>query len=224
MTEFPTDDTQALDPASSRLLEKIGGGIISGDLAPGEKLTEAELSKRYSVSRGPLREALVRLQERQLIERVPFSGTRVASPSMQTLEELYEIRAVLEGLAARRAALLATPEQVDELRAILEAITHKSKHDAATSYPLATPPARVFHDRIADIAGNRQLIGILSREIWQFSMQIGRRWMRVPERVKASILEHEQIVSAIANRDGEFAEIVMRRHVAAAHKVQSTKA
>src|SRR5262249_47640047 len=111
-----TDD-DIFDSASDRLFSLIRSGIISGDLAPGEKLTEASLAKRYGVSRAPLREALLRLEERQLIERVPFSGMRVASPSLRMLRELYEVRAVLEGLAARRAAALATPRDIAELRA-----------------------------------------------------------------------------------------------------------
>jgi DNA-binding GntR family transcriptional regulator len=110
IVDDPNGD-DGFDSASERLLALIGAGIISGDLAPGEKLTEIGLSKRYGVSRAPLREALLRLEERQLIERMPFSGTRVASPSLRTLGELYEVRAVLEGLAARRGCRHAIPDR-----------------------------------------------------------------------------------------------------------------
>ena len=90
--------------------------IVSGELSPGAKVTERELAQRYGVNRAPLREALLRLEERRLIERVPFSGTRVFQPSDRMLAELWDIREVLEGLAARRAAETATQAEIEELR------------------------------------------------------------------------------------------------------------
>ena len=105
IVDDPTGDDR-FNSASERLLALIGAGIISGDLAPGEKLTEIGLSKRYGVSRAPLREALLRLEERQLIVRMPFSGTRVASPSLRTLGELYEVRAVCSRVLRRGAPRL----------------------------------------------------------------------------------------------------------------------
>jgi len=217
MVDNQSEETE-FDSASEKLLTMIGGGIISGDLAPGEKVTEAALAKRFRVSRAPLREALVRLEERQLIERTPFSGTRVASPSLRTLQELYEIRAVLEGLAARRAAAVATPGQIKELHAIIATLRQQAKDRASPASPTVTPAEHPFHSKIAEIGGSEQLAALLKREIWTFSREVGRRWYRSPERAEASLNEHEQIVNAIADGDGELAEILMRRHVAAASK------
>jgi DNA-binding GntR family transcriptional regulator len=219
IVDDPNGD-DGFDSASERLLALIGAGIISGDLAPGEKLTEIGLSKRYGVSRAPLREALLRLEERQLIERMPFSGTRVASPSLRTLGELYEVRAVLEGLAARRAAAAATPSQIEELRAAVEDGA-RALRDAKPTLPQAgSPTPHRLHNKIAEIAGSLELARLLSREIWRFSMQIHRQWNRSPERMQASIREHEHIVAAIEAADEELAEMLMRRHIAAAYKGQ----
>jgi DNA-binding GntR family transcriptional regulator len=212
--------TEEFDSASERLLSLIGSGIIAGDLAPGEKLTETGLAKRYGVSRAPLREALLRLEERQLIERMPFSGTRVAAPSLRMLGELYEVRAVLEGLAARRAAAAATPAQIDELRAAVEE-GGRTVRDARPTLPqTGSPTPQRFHTLIAEIAGSLELGRLLGREIWRFSIQIHRKWNRSPERLQASIREHEHILAAIEAADEELAELLMRRHIAAAYKGQ----
>jgi DNA-binding GntR family transcriptional regulator len=208
------------DSTSGRLLSLIGAGIISGDLAPGEKLTEVGLAKRYGVSRAPLREALLRLEERQLIERMPFSGTRVASPSLRTLSELYEVRAVLEGLAARRAAAAATPLQIEELRAAVEDGAKSARDAKPTSPQTGSPTPQRFHSKIAEIAGSLELTRLLGREIWRFSIQIHRKWNRSPERLQASIGEHQHILAAIEAADEELAEMLMRRHIAAAYKGQ----
>lgn len=215
-----TDDDADLggERASERLLTMIGGGIISGDLAPGEKMTEAALAKRYRVSRAPLREALVRLEERQLVERTPFSGTRVASPSLRSLQELYEIRAVLEGLAARRAATLASADQIAALRSTLATVARLAKGAGTAASSPGAPAASPFHSKIAELGGSEQLTVLLQREIWRFSSEVGRRWYRSPERIEASLFEHEQIVEAIADGDGELAEMLMRRHISAAFK------
>lgn len=203
---------------SDRLLWLIGSGIISGDLAPGEKLTELGLAKRYGTSRAPLREALLRLEERGLVERLPFSGTRVALPSQRMLDELYEVRAVLEGLAARRAAARSTPEQIAALRVALAEGAEATRTTAQTFPLFGSPAAHQFHNKIAEVAGSLELIRLLNREIWQFSMLSDRRWHRSPTRLEASIREHEHILSAIELGDEELAEMLMRRHVAAAYK------
>lgn len=214
------DDNEMFDSTSERLLSLIGSGIIAGELAPGEKLTETGLAKRYGVSRAPLREALLRLEERQLIERMPFSGTRVASPSLRMLSELYEVRGVLEGLAARRAAAAATPDQIEELRAAVEDGARAARDAEPTAPEPGSPTPQRFHTKIAEIAGSLELARLLGREIWRFSIQINRRWQRSPERLRASIREHEHILGAIEVADEELAEMLMRRHIAAAYKGQ----
>jgi DNA-binding GntR family transcriptional regulator len=151
---------------------------------------------------------------------MPFSGTRVASPSLRMLGEMYEVRAVLEGLAARRAAAAATPAQIEELRATVEDGA-RSVRDAKPMAPqTGSPTPHRFHNKIAEIAGSLELARLLGREIWRFSIQIHRKWNRSPERLQASIREHEHILVAIEAADEELAEMLMRRHIAAAYKGQ----
>ena len=204
-------------PASERVLERIGQSILTGELLPGTRLTETDLAQRFGVSRAPLREALLRLEERQLIERVPFSGMRVAPLGPRTIDELYEIREVLEGLACRRAATIITPEQVEELRQLLvrraEALREVRAADVRQ-----LPTIHDFHKMIAAISGNRALERLLNGEIWNYLRAQYRRFARSKERVEVGLTEHMRIVDALAAGDGDLAELLMRRHVAASRQ------
>jgi DNA-binding GntR family transcriptional regulator len=97
----------------------------------------------------------------------------------------------------------------------------RALRDAKPTLPQAgSPTPHRLHNKIAEIAGSLELARLLSREIWRFSMQIHRQWNRSPERMQASIREHEHIVAAIEAADEELAEMLMRRHIAAAYKGQ----
>jgi len=199
--------------ASERVLEAIGQSILVGELLPGARLTEVDLAQRFGVSRAPLREALLRLEERQLIERVPFSGMRVAPLLPQTIDELYEIREVLEGLACRRAAAIITPEQVGALRTLLVRRKAALNERRDTDDMRQLPTIQDFHKMIAAIAGNRALERLLNGEIWNYLRAQYRRFARSPSRVATGLEEHRRIVDALAAHDGELAELLMRRHV-----------
>lgn len=203
--------------ASEKVLGQIGHSILSGEFEPGARLTETDLAQRFGVSRSPLREALLRLEERQLIERVPFSGMRVASLDPRTVDELYEIREALEGLACRRAAAVITPEQIAGLRAAL-ADRSAARRAARNGDARKQPTIQDFHVLIARISGNRELERLLTGEIWNYMRAQYRRWARAPERMELGHAEHLRIVDALEARDGELAEILMRRHIIASRQ------
>ena len=94
--------------------------IVKGDLAPGEKIGEVELCSRFNLTRGPLREALGRLESRGLLVRRPHAGVKVVSVSADELMELYRIRETMEGLAARQAAERMTDQEIADLSATLD--------------------------------------------------------------------------------------------------------
>src|SRR5690606_27521609 len=93
--------------------------IVRGALVPGTKLGETELAARYGVSRGPLREAIRRLESRRLLERIPHVGTRVAMLDAADLAEIYRVREALEGMAAKLAAENMTAEEIAGLNELL---------------------------------------------------------------------------------------------------------
>lgn len=204
----PSDHTSS----SERLVEEIRTRIVSGELSPGAKVTERELAQRYGVNRAPLREALLRLEERRLIERVPFSGTRIFQPSNRMLSELWDMREVLEGLAARRAAETATPAEVEELRRMASEGSARLARTSAEDYR-DLPAIRDIHMRIAAISGNRELERVLNSEIWLYLRANYRRWVKAIEKRAVGALQHERIAEAIGSRDGDVAEVLMRKHI-----------
>ena len=104
------------DKASMRLTQ----AIITGELAQGQKLSEADLATRFGISRGPLREAIRQLEGMRLVKRVPHAGARVIKLDRQSMADLYRVREALEGLACRMAAEQMTPAEVNHLYTLLD--------------------------------------------------------------------------------------------------------
>src|SRR5680860_888449 len=122
--------------------------IVKGDLAPGDKIGELELCSRFELTRGPLREALGRLESRGLLVRRPHAGVKVVSVSASELVELYHIREVMEGLAARQAAERMTDQEIADLQATLD--THEAMIDEARGQAYYQAEGDYdFHHRIA---------------------------------------------------------------------------
>src|SRR6201995_5474217 len=106
------------------LAERIEAAIISGDLQPGRKLSEQALAASLGVSRGPLREAIRRLEGRKLLERTPNIGVRVASLSPNDLYEILQVREALEGMACGLAATNMTDDELEALTELLDQPQH----------------------------------------------------------------------------------------------------
>lgn len=205
---------ETVEPRSERLFGLLRDSIIRGELPPGVAMTEPELAKRFGVSRAPLREALRRLEEQQLLERSPYRGMRVAQLSSRRVEELYEIREELEALACRRAAGRLTDPDLVQLKEAL-ADERASIHARTTARPGAIPPTRVLglHEVTARIADNRELLRILDSAIWRLLRADYWRGVREPAVLRASHVEHVSIVRALAQHDSTLSELLMRRHI-----------
>lgn len=206
-------DKQTDAPLSDLIGQTISEAIIAGELTPGMRLREAELAARFGVSRAPLREALRLLEERRLIERLPYSGVRVVEMSATMIADLYELREVLEGIACRRAATRITPEEIAELESLLA--DEGQYAEAVENGNVARPsPIRDFHFRVAQISGNAELLRLLSTDLWRHARIYYRTmWKRLWKRSRVTHLEHVRILEALKDRDGEMAEMLMRRHI-----------
>ncbi|HEY4203153.1 MAG TPA: GntR family transcriptional regulator [Devosiaceae bacterium] len=200
---------------SDSLFTRLSEAIVQGEFPPGSKLSEPRLAARFGVSRGPLREAIRRLEERKLVTRAPRQGVRVVVPSREAAVELFQMREVLEGLAAREAARRATPAEVQDLRDMLARHAEALSRPDAMVYWQATANAD-FHFLVARIAGNGRLFDLLCGEYYTILRLYRMQHRIVPGRAKRALLEHERIVDAIAEGDAELAELLMRRHIAAA--------
>lgn len=199
------------------VFRRIQAAIVRGDIAPGSKISEPELARTYGVSRGPLREAIHRLEGQRLLVRIPHVGARVVSLSQAELIELYDIREALEGMACRLAAARMTAAEVDELRRVLDTHERDAGFQAGVGYYQQEGDFD-FHYRIIQGSGNRTLAQLLCGELYQLVRMYRIRFSTTPNRPRQAFAEHHRILDAIADRDGELAELLMRRHIAGSRR------
>ena len=208
------DDSETL---SEHVFRRIQAAIVKGEIAPGSKISEPELARTYGISRGPLREAIHRLEGQRLLVRVPHVGARVVSLSHAQLIELYEIRESLEGMACRLAAERMTQAEIDELRRVLDLHEQDAAFKAGVGYYQQEGDFD-FHYRIIQGSGNKTLAQILCGELYQLVRMYRLQFSATPNRPRHAFNEHHRILDAISDRDGELAELLMRRHIAASKR------
>src|SRR5690554_278452 len=202
---------------ADRVFEQIQNAIVHGELSPGQKIGEAELSTMFGVSRGPLREAIRRLEGRGLVVRKPHSGTTVVEVSADELVQLYYVREALEGMACRLAAQNMPDEEIAELQALLEQHQLQSEKDQGQSYYQSEGDFD-FHYRIVQGSRNEKLKHMLCGDLYHLVRMYRYRFSSARGRPQKALAEHLRIVEAIADRDGELAELLMRRHIAASRR------
>nr|WP_319556123.1 GntR family transcriptional regulator [uncultured Vibrio sp.] len=203
---------------SETLTESLIEVIVNGDVAPGSKISEPELARKYQVSRGPLREALMRLEGLGLIERIPHVGARVITFSPEKLIELYSVREALEGMAARLAARHITQEELLSLEMLLS--THSKHIDQVEGSSYFHQHGDFdFHYRIIQASRNSKLITLLCDELYHLLRMYRYQSPRSQSRPNEALNEHKYILEAIRNRDEELAEMLMRRHISGSRKL-----
>ncbi|EIC9842409.1 GntR family transcriptional regulator [Vibrio cholerae] len=204
--------TEKESTKSENLTEYLIEAIVEGELAPGSKISEPELAKRFQVSRGPLREALMRVEGLGLIERIPHIGARVIQLSPTKLVELYAVREALEGMAARLAARNITEIELAGLESLLS--THSTHIDQVEGASYFHQQGDFdFHYRIIQASRNQQLIGLLCDELYHLLRMYRYQSPRSHSRPVEALEEHKFILRAIRQRDEELAEMLMRRHI-----------
>lgn len=200
---------QAVTSADKTFLQ-LRVDIVEGNIPAGSKLSETELSTKYQVSRAVIREAINRLESCHLVERKANVGARIVSLTPQGLIQLYQVREALEGMAARLAAKNMSDEEIADLTSLLD--NHFQTVKGGESYYQEAGDLD-FHYRIILGSKNQHLIEVLVNGIYHlirmYRVQLG---MAGP-RVTTAFDEHKHVVQAIANRDEELAEMLMRRHI-----------
>ncbi|MBS1843631.1 MAG: GntR family transcriptional regulator [Actinobacteria bacterium] len=198
-------------PVKQAIVAELREDIISGELRPGEKLSEARLARRFGVSRTPVREAFKELESEDLVTIERRRGTFVTRLTRAEVMELYTVRAALEGMAARLCAERMTDETLKDLDEIMAGLQEAVDADDG---PLFLARDKTLHERIFAGAGNSMLTqhySLLSAHMQR--ERLGSLVTRRPGRLARSLAEHQQILRAIADRDGPSAELAMRMHV-----------
>ncbi|MDO8208459.1 MAG: GntR family transcriptional regulator [Gallionella sp.] len=196
------------DIASHRLAHSI----VTGELAQGQKLNEAELAERFGMGRGPLREALRHLEGMRLVKRIPNAGARVVVLDYKTMSDLYEVREALEGMACRIAATRMTDEEINQLSRLLDSHEMQIEQQGGGVYSQSEGDLD-FHFQIVRGSRNEMLMDMLGSEQYQLQRMCRYRTSRNAQRTRPALQQHRQIAEALLQRDGELAEILMRRHI-----------
>ncbi|MGK0270478.1 MAG: DNA-binding GntR family transcriptional regulator [Cocleimonas sp.] len=212
---FESVETKTL---SEQVFNELKDAIIAGDLEQGSKITEDGLAKQYGISRGPLREAIRRLEAIRLLVRIPHAGMRVVTLTTEIMEEIYTVREALEGMSARLAAQRMSDDDITSLSVLLD--KHQNSIDESQGKHYLQHEGNLdFHFRIASASNNQWLIDLLSSELYQLLRMCRQRSGQTPARPSKAIQEHRSIVEAIQTRDPELAELLMRRHISGAWKI-----
>jgi phosphonate utilization transcriptional regulator len=198
--------TSSLASVAQSELERM---ILSGELAPGSKLTEMALAARLGISRGPLREAFRMLEEAGLVRTEKNRGVFVRDIPIDEAVEIFDLRAAMDELVGRRLAEHITPAQLKEIKALVDGMERAVKADDTRGYHLLN---LLFHDRLVEMAGNRKLSAIYRKLIKELSLfrrlNLADGWL-----MPISAGEHRAIVKAIAAGDAEAAGKAMFDHV-----------
>ena len=184
--------------------------ISDRKIPPGVKLVEQDLSKEFGVSRTAIREALADLENQGLVNRKPNKGTVVRKVEPESLLEIYEIREVLEGLAARLAAEKTRPEDWEDLKREFgkpfEQIVKNLQFEEYLN--LITK----FRKRMVEKANNRELSKYIDSIYAQIRI-VQRRVIILPGRIQKAIHEHREVLDAIIEGDPDKAEAMKRRNL-----------
>jgi DNA-binding GntR family transcriptional regulator len=182
--------------------------IVSLELAPGDPIREPELTAKLGIGRTPIREALRRLALERLVEVYPRRGMFVTTVDVRDLARLCEVRAVLEPEAARLAAERATKPDLEELTALIEELLDPRRRDDRALIDLDER----IHRTIYHTSHNQLLEETLE---WYYTHAL-RIWMLALDRTRtlqSAVLEHHELLDAIARGKGERAAALMRAHV-----------
>ena len=203
--------TASLVSVAQQEIERL---ILSGELAPGAKLTEAALSERLGVSRGPIREAFGRLGEAGLVRQEKNRGVFVRDIAPEEAAELYELRALMDELAGRRLARSLTAEQGRRLRQIVAQMEQAARAADADAYHLLNLD---FHALIVEFAGNRKMAVAYGRVVKELALA-RRRNLAEAKALLRSAAEHRQILEAIVSGDPQAAGRALHEHADAGRR------
>jgi len=208
--------------AAERAYNTLRAGIIEGVYPPGSRVTEQEIAASAGVSRTPVREALRRLEAEGLLRFVPHQGAFVSSWTDQDSEDIFELRAMLEGYGARLAASKASSENIQQLRELAEKQCREAAEKPAGHLERIADLNSQFHRHLRQVAASTRLRATLATiSSAPLVLQTFRDYD--DDDLNRSAHHHMELVEAIEAGDGDWAESVMHSHVMAARRAFRSK-
>lgn len=214
------DERSRLDGISDRSLtdqayEIIKGAIVSLKLKPGERLKESMLAEELGISTTPIKGALAQLKQEGFVENTRFRGASVAEINDRDVEEIFELRELLEGAAVKRAAIIFSSEDLQKGEALLEKMREAYKAGDTESY---ATPSRDFHYLFTRAFGNQRMINTLKTFSDQLE-RIRRTIIVAPGNIPLFIKDYEKILEALKKREPEEAERALLAHIRRAKEI-----
>ncbi|CAH1655180.1 GntR family transcriptional regulator [Chelatococcus asaccharovorans] len=203
------DNRAVSETIVARLAQRLREEILSGQLSSGTRLKLRELSDRFGVSQMPIRDALVKLSSEGLVELQPNRGAAVRQIDHQFIENMFDIRMMLEELLVRRAIERSSDAELASLRPL--ANRHAEAAQRGT-FPELMAANLAFHGRITDLARNAEAARILDQG-WELIYALRGQTGYAEGRLQDIIDEHNALVAAIEARDVETAGRLARQHV-----------
>jgi DNA-binding GntR family transcriptional regulator len=192
-----------------RAYAAIKGAILSLKLEPGIPVVENDLAQQLGISKTPVRDALLELEHEGFVTRVQFKGTYVTDVTMKDMTEIFQLRAVLEGLAARLATPLLSSEDLEQIDVNLTAAEAAlAEGDLAHCSALG----QCLHNAMIDKAGNQRLT-LITRNLDDHVRRFRVLSDRISGRLNKSVKEHRRVQAALCQRDPAAAEQAMRVHL-----------
>ncbi|WP_088624705.1 GntR family transcriptional regulator [Oceanicola sp. 22II-s10i] len=196
----------------ARIHRAIRQRILSGDLPPGTHLAAAEIAGEFRVSRTPAREALLLLASQGFVDVIPNRGAYVRNWSREDIEEVFDLRALLEPHAAARAASRASAQDVAELEALASEMETASRSRSASDRDRLAVLNDRFHRRIASIAGGPRLERFIN-DTYELVLQAWTFGTFSDEDMARSMMHHRDLISAFRTGDAALAHAVMESHI-----------
>jgi DNA-binding GntR family transcriptional regulator len=210
-TQLPLENLPPLAPASrvaDAVYAALREAILDLRLKPGTPLNVPALARQFNVSRSPVREAVQQLRSEGLADEQPWKGSVVVSIGIEDAMDVHDMRGVLEGLAARRAAMTAVPADIEAMSAVLERQAVAVRTQDAKLYAETN---REFHSAIRRIGGARRLARTLSH-LYDLAQVAIRTAAQAPGHIEKGHAEHLAMLEAIRRHDPARAEAEMRAH------------
>jgi len=195
---------------SDHAYTQIKGRVFDFQWLPGERFSENELARELGISRTPVREALLRLASEGYIEVSPRSGWSVKTLDFVQLEELYDIRTILELAAVRRLCKMESVPALKQLQSVW-LVPHR---DRQADWKQVAQLDESFHEVLVEAAGNREMAN-MHREVTERIRIIRRLDFTKSERINSTYDEHAKILRAILQRKSDHAQLLLRSHIKA---------
>ena len=200
----------------NQLTSFLRDAIISGEIEQGSKLSETKLAKSMDVSRGPLREAIRRLEGMRLVQTVPQKGSRVVKLNTELVLQMYHTREALEAKSAALASQNMTSQEIEQLYRLIDTQSNQLKESSSASVSAESDYA--FHEKIIKGSKNKVIQQVLLDEMYYLIKMFRYQSEAMQKSGTNTLTEHRQIAYAIEQRDALLAETTMRQHIARARE------